>query len=173
MSGMRNTLHATLADGGYRYEYEDGLGNRCTAIKQTRRAVERQFWTHDLLPEREFADFKAMKAALDATMPDALIWEADKYPRLEPIKRDECGNRCRLCPIDPAHRLGHKYETWRVEVATNWQHSWYASLCDAHREEFDGKPRELLAALKAEVAERNARTGAFRAQLTAEGRESA
>lgn len=161
MAIMRNTLHANLGHGGYRYEYEDGLGSRCTAVRPARNQPERTFWTHDLLPDREFPDYAAVNSVLLNLTRADIATEQGKYPRLAPIERDSCGNRCCLCSRIPGGSpIGTKYETWHVELKTSWQHSRWASLCDAHRDEFADKPDELLAALKAEVAERKARSKA-------------
>lgn len=166
MARMRNTLHATLANGGYRYEYEDGSGLRCTVVALKRRGPQRQTWTHDALANEEFPSLDAAKERLDALTPDAIAAESAKWPAIAAVSFDTCGNACRLCPRPPMNwdnpeRV--KYKTWRSHLATSWQSGWDASLCEAHSQEFTGDPAKLLAALKAEIAERKAKAISLRA----------
>jgi len=154
---MRNTLHANLGHGGYRHEYEDGLGNRCTSVKPARNQPERTFWTHDLLPDQKFPNYPTMNAVLLTLTREQIEAEQGKYPHIGTVARDECGNACRLCPRQPFTGERVKHETWRFSVMTSWQGAWHASLCETHSQEFTGEPDALLAALKAEVAERKVR----------------
>ena len=174
---LRETAHGHGAKGMAFYDYEDaeGLGIQMQARRENGRSPFIETWFFEYLPDRRFETFAALASVLTEMTDEQIEAEASKYPRFSRIEPDTCGNRCRLCPrpaYDP--NVGRvKHETWRVQVAKGWRAStdWFCSLCDDHLAQFDGKPAELVEALKKEVEERKSRNRAAAALADAGGRD--
>ncbi|QOT74857.1 hypothetical protein [Cupriavidus basilensis] len=159
---LRETAHGHGANGMAFYGYEDtaGLGIQMEARRESGRSGFIETWFHEALPERKFATWAELSAAVAALTDEQVEAEAAQYPRFRSIRPDTCGNACRLCPRPSYTGERVKHDTWRVHVARGWRAvtDWRCSLCDTHLNQFDGKPAELIAALEAEAAERRAST---------------
>lgn len=164
---VRNTLHGNKGGGGYVYRYSDteGLGVNVTIVKEKRGAPEVRRYSFDWLPNLDFPTYEGLRVAVAQLSDERIAAEKAKYPVIrssQVVKRDvenKYGNRCRLCPFDgPGRRFG----TFDFDLAINpdGMNDWYFSLCDDHATRYAFKPVELLAALKNEVAERQARRDA-------------
>lgn len=159
---MRETAHGHGAHGMAFYGYEDiaGLGVQMEARRESSRCAFIETWLHKALPERQFATLAELRAAAATLSDEQVAAEAAQYPRFRSMAPDTCGNACRLCPRPPYTGQRIKHDTWRVRVAMGWRAitDRCCSLCDAHFNQFNGKPAELIAAL--EAAERSARAAA-------------
>lgn len=158
---LRETAHGHGANGMAFYGYEDtsGLGIQMEARRENSRSAFIETRFHEALPWRKFATWAELSAAVAELTDEQVEAEAAQYPRFRSVAPDTCGNACRLCPrppYTPGPRV--KHDTWRVQVARGWRAvtDWSCSLCNAHFNQFDGKPAELIAALEAEAAARRA-----------------
>ena len=160
---VRNTLHGNKGGGGYVYRYSDteGLGVNVMIVKEKRGAPEVRRYSFDWLPDLDFPTYEGLRAAVTQLSDERIVAEKAKYPvirssqAVKPHLDKAYGNRCRLCPFDGVdRRLG----TFDFDLAINpdGMNDWYFSLCDDHATQYAFKPVELLAALKNEVAERQA-----------------
>lgn len=161
---MRNTLHGRRAKGGYVYRYSDadGLGVNAVADKLERGQPERVTWSFAWLPEREFRTYDELRAAVAGLTDEQLAAEKARYPFVREIEPVEPGrkyaNRCRLCPFAPEARVDGKYSVVLANSPDPMDDD-HTELCEAHRPIADN-PRELAAALAAEVAARKAAAAA-------------
>lgn len=167
---MRETRHGTGDSGLAFYDYEDnaGLGVQMQARRERRGERFVETWFHQMLPGMTFTTYAAMCEAYAKLTPEDIAAEKAMYPYIRELKKDSCGNACRLCPRPPympGSRVLH--DTWRVDVATGWRASdgHFASLCHVHKAQFGHDPAALLAALDAEVVARRARADARKALL--------
>lgn len=161
---VRNTLHGNKGGGGYVYRYSDteGLGVNVMIVKEKRGAPEVRRYSFDWLPNLDFPTYESLRAAVAQLSDERIAAEKAKYPVIRSSEKVDVQahpglyfNRCRLCPFDSAKRVP---EAFRLSLAVNpdAMNDWYFGLCDAHATRYAFKPVELLAALKNEVAERQA-----------------
>lgn len=151
--------HGSGENGMSSYEY----GCRTTGVmlqvkRQSRQHRFQETWFHSALPEQGFSTYQALRAAVLAAPADQLRAELGRYPRLEPVKKDSCGNACRFCP--PSDRAPGqprvKHDTWLFIVATQWRaaYSACASLCEDHKHLYESDPQGFLQALATDAAQR-------------------
>lgn len=160
---VRNTLHGNKGGGGYVYRYSDteGLGVNVMIVKEKRGAPEVRRYSFDWLPNLDFPTYEGLRAAVAQLSDERIAAEKAKYPVIrssQAVKHKVVSgyvNRCRLCPFDSASAVP---EAFRFSLAINpdGMNDWHFGLCHEHAGQYAFKPVELLAALKNEVAERQA-----------------